>query len=221
MAGNINFSLDDAQLEHYNSLFPDGPRGARANFALLLDAYTSQTSNPNPDNNEEIQRLNDELSDQQHLNNQLQADYNQLQADYTELQDNNSHVTEDNPQLQDDYSQLQSDYNELQNKYNDVIRDNQRLTLLTENQNKTPLSDDQLIISMPSVVQNMLQVTAERLSIKYNTTVDASDILSKMFLRYTVERLTSWFYPFCLSDRDIESISGISSSQWHEFINKK
>ena len=72
---------------------------------------------------------------------------------------------------------------------------------------------------IPAQIHNMMRVTVERLNDEYKTNDTIADLLQKMFLRYTVERLTQWFYPWVLRDRDIEELSGVTVSGWKQFLN--
>lgn len=76
-----------------------------------------------------------------------------------------------------------------------------------------------LTIEMNPHVQSLLRETASRLSARYGTTVTPDDLLTKIFLRYTVERLTLWFYPFVLTDRDITAITGRTPADWRRFLS--
>ncbi len=67
----------------------------------------------------------------------------------------------------------------------------------------------------------LLDTTLQRLSEKHGIEITGSDLLRKIFLRYTIERYTEWFYKFVISDRDIEQITGISVSDWKAFLNGK
>ena len=80
------------------------------------------------------------------------------------------------------------------------------------------LAENQLLLTLPDAVLKMLQLTAERLTEKYQVEITPQDVLMKIFVRYTVERYTNWFYNFVLSDGDIEACSGKSIAEWKAFI---
>ena len=73
-------------------------------------------------------------------------------------------------------------------------------------------------IILPPQIENLLQTTAQKLSERYNTAIAPADVLAKMFIRYTVERYTEWFYPFVLRDSEIETITGKTVAAWKNFI---
>ncbi|MDD3405001.1 MAG: hypothetical protein PHH23_01870, partial [Paludibacteraceae bacterium] len=58
----------------------------------------------------------------------------------------------------------------------------------------------------PLTVQ-LLETTAERLTARENRKIEPVQILTNMFLRYTIEKWNQWFYPFVLSDREIVEIA--------------
>lgn len=49
----------------------------------------------------------------------------------------------------------------------------------------------------------LLELTAQKLSERYKRTITPTEILSDMFLKYTIQQYNVWFYPFVLSDKEI------------------
>lgn len=49
----------------------------------------------------------------------------------------------------------------------------------------------------------LLKLTAERLSMKYKRNVTPLEVLTDMFLRYTIEKWNKWFYEWVLTDDEI------------------
>lgn len=85
------------------------------------------------------------------------------------------------------------------------------------------LSDDTVLkIHTNKVVRALMDETVTRLRERYKKPdIDLADLLQKMFLRYTIEKYTLWFFPFVLSDTDIENITGKKIKDIKQFfINK-
>ena len=85
------------------------------------------------------------------------------------------------------------------------------------------LSDDTVLkIHTNKVVRALMDETVTRLRERYKKPdIDLADLLQKMFLRYTIEKYTLWFFPFVLSDTDIENITGKKIKEIKQFfINK-
>lgn len=85
------------------------------------------------------------------------------------------------------------------------------------------LSDDTVLkIHTNKVVRALMDETVTRLRERYKKPdIDLADLLQKMFLRYTIEKYTLWFFPFVLSDTDIENITGKKIKEIKQFFNNK
>lgn len=59
----------------------------------------------------------------------------------------------------------------------------------------------------------LLELTAEKLSLRYSKQVTPTEILSDMFLKYTIQQYNVWFYPFVLSDKVIVSVANSINPQ--------
>lgn len=104
-------------------------------------------------------------------------------------------------------------------KQNLVTEKESLTSLVSSLESKIAPSD--VVVHLNERMKILLDTTVERLNARYNsTTITASELLQKMFLRYTVEQCIEWFYPFVLSEGDIARITGISIKQWEAFINK-
>lgn len=62
-------------------------------------------------------------------------------------------------------------------------------------------------LTLNPLVVELLEVTASRLSDKYNRTIEPMQVLVNMFTRYTLERWNEWFYPFVIRDNEIIKIA--------------
>jgi hypothetical protein len=80
------------------------------------------------------------------------------------------------------------------------------------------LSENQLVINIPTCTKVLLFETANRLSKKYNKVISAESILLNMFMRYTVEQYNQWFYPFVISSNEIEKLTGYSNREINKII---
>ncbi len=216
---NVTFGISEEVYERLQMLFPDGSIGTAANMETMINCMES-AQNFIVSETEDYKSLEGSCTRLQQDYSEIQENYRRLQEDYTALQANCNDCTgvseklqDDYKELQDDYKRLQEDYAEMRNDYNGAIRDLQALQIND--------SSDDVKINMPENIRALLMETTKRLSEKYNKEISYSEVLVKMFLRYTVEQYTLWFYPFVLSNKDIADITGITVGDWMTFINNK
>ncbi len=103
--------------------------------------------------------------------------------------------------------------NELENRISEL--ENERIQLENngirlENERISSENED-IWMKMKRVITPfsgyLLENTAKKLSSKYGKEVTPLQILIDMFMRYTIERWSQWFYPFVLSDKEILEIA--------------
>ncbi|MBP3613063.1 MAG: hypothetical protein J6J14_07675, partial [Rikenellaceae bacterium] len=143
------------------------------------------------------------------------SDHSRLAAEHTELQQaaqlqherNTARIAE----LEEQLSAYQAQIQTLENREPEVRE--------VEVEVERPLAADEHVMHIPAQIYNLMRLTVERLNNKYSTIDNIDDLLTKMFLRYTVERLTQWFYPWVLTDKDIEQQTGVTTSGWKQFLN--
>jgi hypothetical protein len=83
-----------------------------------------------------------------------------------------------------------------------------------------PLQEDEILFSIPQPHLALLQETAKRLSTD-TVTVSIKDILLDMFLRYTVEQFSEWFYPFQINgDTDFKKVTGHTQKELKQWLKK-
>ncbi|NCC99480.1 MAG: hypothetical protein EOL95_07250 [Bacteroidia bacterium] len=144
--------------------------------------------------------LKEKIIAQQHDNSNLQQLYEEVQAE-------NSSNSNRSTEMQEQITQLKSENELLKNNNTEIA---------------SRISDTDIVIRTNAVVRNLMDETVKRLQERYpEAKIDAADLLQKMFLRYTVERFTSWFYPFVLKDKDIEEITGKSIKEIKQFFVSK
>lgn len=192
------FSMSEETYDRLKTHFPENT-GSEANIIALLDALESEHAD-----SEELKALR-----------AIKSDHSRLAAEHTELQQaaqlqherNTARIAE----LEEQLSAYQAQIQTLENREPEV----REVSVEVER----PLAADEHVMHIPAQIYNMMRVTVERLNDEYKTNDTIADLLQKMFLRYTVERLTQWFYPWVLRDRDIEELSGVTVSGWKQFLN--
>ena len=192
------FSMSEETYDRLKTHFPENT-GSEANIIALLDALESEHAD-----NEELKALR-----------AIKSDHSRLAAEHTELQHaaqlqherDNARIAE----LEEQLLAYEAQIDNLEKRAPEV----REVAVEVERQ----LQADEHILHIPAQIYNLMQLTITRLNQKYNTNDTISDLLSKMFLRYTVERLTQWFYPWVLTDNDIEQQTGVTTRGWKQFIN--
>ena len=209
------FSMSEETYDRLKTHFPENT-GSEANIIALLDALESEHAD-----SEELKALR-----------AIKSDHSRLAAEHTELQQaaqlqnerNIARIAELEEQLSAYEKQAAIADEQTINLLNKEERNTARIAELEEqlsacqSQNQT-LAADEHVMHIPAQIYNLMRLTVERLNNKYNTNDNIDDLLTKMFLRYTVERLTQWFYPWVLTDKDIEQQTGVTTSGWKQFLN--
>ena len=192
------FSMSEDTYSRLKKHFPENT-GSEANIIALLDALESEQAD-----SEELKQLR-----------AIKSDHSRLAAEHTELQQaaqlQHERTTARIAELEEQLSAYQTQIQTLENREPEV----REVSVEVER----PFAADEHVMHIPAQIYNMMRVTVERLNDEYKTNDTIADLLQKMFLRYTVERLTQWFYPWVLRDRDIEELSGVTVSGWKQFLN--
>lgn len=192
------FSMSEETYDRLKAHFPENT-GSEANIIALLDALESEHTD-----SEELKALR-----------AIKSDHSRLAAEHTELQQaaqlQHERTTARIAELEEQLSAYQAQIQALESRQPEV----REVAVEVERQ----LQADEHILRIPALIYNLMQLTITRLNQRYNTNDTISDLLSKMFLRYTVERFTQWFYPWVLTDSDIEQQTGVTARDWKQFIN--
>lgn len=126
----------------------------------------------------------------------------ELQAETERLQSVNAELQRVNADLSTSVNELQTRVNALQTTLSTLST-----TLKTDvNTLQTGVINGVITIGLQPFTRKLLDLTVQRLAERYKKEVSAEQILSDMFIRYTVFQYTQWFYPFVISDREIVEI---------------
>ncbi len=199
---NITFGLSEETYARLTGLLP-APVGTSANMDRLLDALEREGE---PTEREELTGRIATLEEQLLTARERTA----------ALEGENAALTGRIQQLEEELASAEERAGKLTEECARLTGDNARL----RSEAPAATAADSLTIRMNPHVQSLLRETASRLSARYGTEITPDDILTKIFLRYTVERLTLWFYPFVLTDRDIAELTGRTPSEWREFLSE-
>lgn len=192
------FSMSEDTYSRLKKHFPENT-GSEANIIALLDALESEQAD-----SEELKQLR-----------AIKSEHSRFAAELTELQHaaqlQGERAKTNIAELEEQLSAYQAQIQALESRQPEV----REVAVEVERQ----LQADEHILRIPALIYNLMQLTITRLNQRYNTNDTISDLLSKMFLRYTVERFTQWFYPWVLTDSDIEQQTGVTARDWKQFIN--
>ena len=194
----VTFSMSEETHDRLKQHFPQFT-GSETKIIAMLDALETEHAD-----SEELAQLR-----------AIKSDHSRLAAEHTELQQaaqlQHERTAARIAELEEQLSAYQAQIQTLENREPEV----REVSVEVER----PLAADEHVMHIPAQIYNMMRVTVERLNDEYKTNDTIADLLQKMFLRYTVERLTQWFYPWVLRDRDIEELSGVTVSGWKQFLN--
>lgn len=192
----MSFRLSDEYQAIFNKLHEqaceaNGSPISKVTFLeKVLDFYSSpkvkevEVLRDTPETTAELEQLRKDYAEASELNKSLKEEVVSLQR---KLSENNETTT----RLQSDYECLQRDYTSKQQEVNTLEKD------LSTAENRSVLD------FMKPFPARLLALTAERLSQKYKREVTPIQVLGDMFLRYTIEKWSEWFYPWVLSEADI------------------
>lgn len=188
--------------EEYESIFDklhekanaESPISKSAFFERMLDSY----ANPKV---KEVEVLRDTP--------ETTAELEQLKKDYNEVSETCKNLTEEVVRLQSKLSEnnekttsLQADYDSKQTDYLQQITDlEKKVNKLTAD--LSTAENRSVLDFMKPFPARLLALTAERLSQKYKREITPIQVLGDMFLRYTIEKWSEWFYPWVLSEEEI------------------
>lgn len=144
----------------------------------LTTEFTDQINSINQECNAKTAELTKQLAECEQSLTEKDVTINELVERVQELEESISNKTN------------------LLQQLNDTVR---------ANKNKT--TDDYLLESLEPLPAMLLNITAEKLTKKYNREVTPTMILVDMFVKYTIEQYSVWFYPFVISDDEIIKIA--------------
>lgn len=191
---------------------PISLRVAEDSKQQFMDYFTTlKESEPNITQAEAFTRLITERM--QYVNNNVNTkcnseskeDYSRMQEDYTRIQDECIRVQTENIAQQEHINALQAECitlkDQLKNLELDIQEKSKQITDLT--QEKIHLQSKTILDLLKPYTARLLKITSERLSAKYKREIEPIDVLSDMFLKYTIERYSLWFYDFVVKDTEL------------------
>lgn len=102
----------------------------------------------------------------------------------------------------DEISRLQEQIRQLTE-----FNDNARLAHDRQQQELNEATAKIESLKLKPFTARLLELTAERLGQRYSRQIAPIEVLSDMFLKYTIQQYSQWFYPFVLNDREIISVA--------------
>ena len=162
---------------------------AESCYSALLDAYENQSKT---EENAKAQSLLVEVADWLGCTvDNMKETVASLNNKLYEAQRNADLYKQKNNEFEERIQTLSNDYEELQNQYN------------AKAEAYAHIGWEHIRTTMKPFVVDLLELTARKLSDKYNKKVTPMQVMVDMFLRYTIERWNQWFYPFVVKDDEI------------------
>lgn len=189
---SISFSVNEDVYTRCKQMFPSGRN--QDVLIELLDAYEKQAHEVTHS------ALVNALSEMYKCSeNELENVCKSFINEKNELENRISELENERIQLENNGIRLEDERKSLENKVFQM--ENERIS--SENED--------IWLKMKRVITPfsgyLLENTAKKLSSKYGKEVTPLQILIDMFMRYTIERWSQWFYPFVLSDKEILEIA--------------
>lgn len=152
---------------------------------------------------ERMQYVNNNVNKE--CNSESKEEYSRMQEDYTRIQDECIRVQTENIAQQERINVLQAECITLKDQLKNLELNNEeeskQIAELT--QEKIHLQSKTILDFLKPYTAKLLSITAERLSAKYKREIEPIDVLSDMFLKYTIERYSLWFYDFVVKDTEL------------------
>lgn len=83
------------------------------------------------------------------------------------------------------------------------------------------MAENEIRFAIPEPHLALLKETVLRLSEKMDQQVTMKDVLLDMFVKYTVEQFSQWFYPFVINGDDFTEITGYTQKQLIQWLKAK
>lgn len=191
----ITFNLSDETYQRVKNSFPE-LTGSEENMTALLDAFENQSVPRENSEDEKYREIVENLCDL-----------------FDAKADNLIEILVDRVQTCDkiakDYEALNIEFNSLLAKHELLQEQHEGTLKIMDSTNAKiieldkPANWQQIRATLQPFSVELLEKTATKLSEKYGREVEPMQILVDMFLRYTIERWSEWFYPFVLNDAEI------------------
>lgn len=194
---SVNFNVSEGTYNRVKSLFPDVV-GTEDNLLQLLNSYEWYNEHKND------APADDQISELQAQIRTLTADKEALLAECDKHEAAATGAQAETDQQIADLREQITTLEEQNLSLAAVI--SERETTISELEAKQP-TWAQIRLTLQPFTVALLEETARRLSERYGKQVTPMAILTDMFLRYTIERWSEWFYKFILNDREILSIA--------------
>lgn len=179
-------------------------RVAEESKQQFLNYFTTlKEKEPNITQSEVFTRL---ITERMHVNNNVNKECNsESDEEYIRIQDECMRIQTENIAQQERINVLQAECITLKDQLKNLELNNEeeskQITELT--QENIHLQSKTILDFLKPYTAKLLSITAERLSAKHKREIEPIDVLSDMFLKYTIERYSLWFYDFVIKDTEL------------------
>lgn len=200
----LTYNVSEETYNRVRALFPNTQAQDRAdcnegNLLAMLEAY----EHPQESSADLLQRVHQMETEREQLLQQIAELTNSVNTAEQAAGDTDKKLKglqDTNTYLQNQHALLQGENTELREQAATLQQQVQAL------QDKK-VTWEQIRTTMLPFTVALLEETAARLTERYGKEVRPVQILTDMFLRYSLERWNEWFYKFCLTDKDILAIA--------------
>lgn len=211
----LTFNVSQDTYNHFVSLFPHEkisgrPDCSESNLLALLDPY----EHPVETNSDLLRQYNEQqhkaatLQEQnEKLATELKAAISEIESLKAQLDEQQQHHGNDLDEQVEANRQLSAQVDSLNEQIRLLNEQNATLQNQVSVLSNQEINWDKIRTTMQPFTVALLEETAARLTQKYGHEVTPMQILTDMFLRYTIDRWNEWFYKFVLKDADILAIA--------------
>lgn len=189
----ISFRLSDEYQAIFNKLHEQAceANGSPISKVTFLEKVLDFYSSPKVKEVEVLRDTPETTSKLEELQNTIEQLQSEKESLLVRLQDYESKLDESNVNT----ARLQSDYDSKQEDY---------LQQITDLQEQVNTANARTVLDfMDPFPARLLNLTAKYLSERYNREVTPINVLVDMFIKYTIQKWSEWFYPWVLSDTEI------------------
>ena len=200
----ISFVATEDVYNRVKALFPDSI-GREENLIKLLDAL----ENP-------AVAVDDSLVNElTNKNVTLESNFKTLADNFRALDENFTSLEISNQEKENQVNLLNKELEKSKVLLNESLTqissleselDNAKQNTLNVESKASLVKDKYYLIPKSEVIDNLMELTVERLSEKLKQEITPAHVFTDMFLRYTIEKKARWFYPFVISDAEIKEI---------------
>lgn len=201
---SVNFNVSQETYDKVKEIFPE-VIGTEDNLLLLVNAYKFWEQHKNDAPGADAAAYEQKIADLVQHHGEILAEKD---SEIARLQGEINNLLTASEQATLEAGEQDKEYQSLSQRLQDALNEREQMSELIQRLTADgEMKWENIRKSLQPFVVRMLEETAKRLSVAYNREIAPMDVLTDMFLRYTIQRNAEWFYPFVLRDADILKIA--------------